>query len=46
MIVAQARGLQLDLLATADRDRVDRSFELFVDLIGPLRLTWRLEERA
>lgn len=46
MIVAQARGLQLDLLATADRDRVDRSFELFVDLIGRLRLTWRLEERA
>ncbi|MGW9303837.1 hypothetical protein [Streptomyces cyaneofuscatus] len=46
MIVAQARGLQLDLLATAERDRVDRSFALFVDLIGRLRLTWRPEERA
>ncbi|UMP01288.1 TetR/AcrR family transcriptional regulator [Amycolatopsis sp. EV170708-02-1] len=36
MIVAQARGLQLDLLATGDRERVDRTFALFVDLIDHL----------
>ncbi|AIG77255.1 Hypothetical protein AJAP_21985 [Amycolatopsis japonica] len=36
MIVAQARGLQLDLLATGDRERVDRTFTLFVDLIDHL----------
>ncbi|MFJ9526433.1 TetR/AcrR family transcriptional regulator [Streptomyces cyaneofuscatus] len=47
MIVA-TRGacLQLDLLATAERDRVDRSFALFVELIGRLRLTWHPEEQA
>ncbi|MFE6690976.1 TetR/AcrR family transcriptional regulator [Streptomyces sp. NPDC057743] len=43
MIVAQARGLQLDLLATEDQDRVDRSFELFVDMIDRIRRSWRQE---
>jgi AcrR family transcriptional regulator len=33
MIVAQARGLQLDLLTTNDRERVDRTFALFIDLV-------------
>ncbi|WP_229787681.1 TetR/AcrR family transcriptional regulator [Actinokineospora fastidiosa] len=33
IVVAQARGLQLDLLATGDRERVDAAFALFVDLI-------------
>ncbi|WP_433022494.1 TetR/AcrR family transcriptional regulator [Kribbella sp. CA-294648] len=40
MIVAQARGLQLDLLATNDRDRVDRAFALFVELVDGLKQTW------
>ncbi|MFI6833636.1 TetR/AcrR family transcriptional regulator [Kribbella sp. NPDC050241] len=40
MVVAQARGLQLDLIATNDRDRVDRAFALFTDLIDRLRQTW------
>lgn len=41
MIVAQARGLQLDLVVTADHDRVDRSFALFVDLVQTMSRTWR-----
>jgi hypothetical protein len=43
MIVAQARGLQLDLLATDDRERVDRSFALFLELLNELRQTWHRE---
>jgi hypothetical protein len=42
MIVAQARGLQLDLLATDDRDRVDRAFALFIELVDGLKQTWRV----
>ncbi|ASR37708.1 hypothetical protein BAY61_24905 [Prauserella marina] len=34
MIVAQARGLQLELLATGDHDRVDRAFTLFIDAVN------------
>lgn len=41
VIVAQARGLHLDLIATGDHDRVDRSFALFVDLITGLRRSWQ-----
>jgi AcrR family transcriptional regulator len=44
MIVAQARGLQLDLLATNDRERVDHSFALFVELLTELKRTWQREE--
>ncbi|WP_039643193.1 TetR/AcrR family transcriptional regulator [Streptomyces sp. 769] len=40
VIVAQARGLQLDLLATGDRERVDRSFALFLDMLTMLKHTW------
>ncbi len=43
MIVAQARGLQLDLLATNDRERVDRTFAVFIDLIDRLRQSWTSE---
>jgi AcrR family transcriptional regulator len=43
VIVAQARGLQLDLLATNDRERVDRSFALFVELLTELKRTWTRE---
>ncbi|WP_433654258.1 TetR/AcrR family transcriptional regulator [Nocardia sp. CA-128927] len=41
MIVAQARGLQLDLLATNDRERVDQSFAMFVELLTELKRTWQ-----
>ncbi|MFC5063345.1 TetR/AcrR family transcriptional regulator [Actinomycetospora atypica] len=34
MILAQIRGLQLDLAATGDHERVDRAFELFVSGLG------------
>lgn len=44
MIVAQARGLQLDLLATNDRERVDRTFAAFIDLIDCLRQRWTSEQ--
>ncbi|MER7420461.1 TetR/AcrR family transcriptional regulator [Micromonospora peucetia] len=44
MIVAQARGLQLDLLATNDRERVDHTFSVFIDLIGHLRQSWTHEQ--
>ena len=40
MIVAQARGLQLDLLTTGDRERVDRAFSAFTALLDRLRLDW------
>jgi len=46
VIVAQARGLQLDLLATNERDRVDRAFTLFTDLVDRLRQTWADERDA
>lgn len=46
MVVAQARGLQLDLLATDDRDRVDAAFALFTDLLDRLRRTWPGEHAA
>ncbi|GAB2568382.1 TetR/AcrR family transcriptional regulator [Nocardia heshunensis] len=32
-ILAQVRGLQLDLLTTGDRERVDAAFEMTVDLL-------------
>ena len=41
LILAQIRGLLLDLLATGDRDRVDRSFLLFVDTIDIYARSWR-----
>jgi AcrR family transcriptional regulator len=41
LVVAQARGLQLDLIATQDHDRVDRSFGLFVSWLGQLEESWR-----
>lgn len=44
MIVAQARGLQLDLLATNDRERVDQTFSVFLDLIDRLRQSWTNEQ--
>jgi len=44
MIVAQARGLQLDLLATNDRERVDHAFTLFTDLLDQLKQTWPTEQ--
>jgi AcrR family transcriptional regulator len=40
MIVAQARGLQLDLLTTNDRERVDDTFALFINVLDSLRRTW------
>ncbi|GGU80135.1 hypothetical protein GCM10010211_52830 [Streptomyces albospinus] len=40
VIVAQARGLQLDLLATGGRERVDRSFALCLDMLTVLKHTW------
>lgn len=40
MIVAQARGLQLDLLTTGDRERIDDTFTLFTNVIDRLRRTW------
>ncbi|WP_162834140.1 TetR/AcrR family transcriptional regulator [Amycolatopsis circi] len=40
MIVAQARGLQLALLATDDRDRIDRAFVVFIGLLDHLRQSW------
>jgi AcrR family transcriptional regulator len=40
MIVAQARGLQLDLLATNDRERIDNTFTLFINMIDSLKRTW------
>jgi len=43
IIMAQARGLQLDLLATGDQDRVGHSFDLFVDLMTTLSRTWQCE---
>lgn len=44
MIVAQARGLQLDLLTTGDRERVDHTFALFIDVIDNLKRTWSVEQ--
>jgi AcrR family transcriptional regulator len=44
MIVAQARGLQLDLLATNDRERVNHTFTLFINLIDHLKQTWPTEQ--
>jgi AcrR family transcriptional regulator len=44
MIVAQARGLQLDLLTTNDRERVDHTFTLFINLIDRLRQTWPTDQ--
>jgi AcrR family transcriptional regulator len=44
LIVAQARGLQLDLLATDDRERVDHAFALFTNLLDQLRQTWPGEQ--
>jgi AcrR family transcriptional regulator len=44
MIVAQARGLQLDLLATNDRERIDDTFTLFINMIDSLRRTWPTEQ--
>ncbi|PYC64844.1 TetR/AcrR family transcriptional regulator [Micromonospora arborensis] len=44
MIVAQARGLQLDLLATNDRERVDHAFAVFIGLIDSLRQSWTGEQ--
>ncbi|UGT42419.1 TetR/AcrR family transcriptional regulator [Nocardia yamanashiensis] len=32
-VLAQVRGLQLDLLTTGDRERVDAAFELTIDLL-------------
>lgn len=46
MIVAQARGLQLDLLSTGDRDRADRAFTVFVTLIDHLGKTWRDPQKS
>ncbi|MER5705788.1 TetR/AcrR family transcriptional regulator [Micromonospora sp. NPDC002296] len=44
MIVAQARGLQLDLLATNDRERVDHAFSVFIGLLDRLRQSWTGEQ--
>lgn len=41
LILAQVRGLLLDLLATGDRDRVDRSFMLFADAVGIHVQSWQ-----
>lgn len=41
MIVAQLRGLQLDLVATGERGRVDEAFALFVQMLDDLRQEWR-----
>lgn len=35
LVLAQVRGLQLDLLATGDRARADRALAFAVDLIAP-----------
>ncbi|MFF0816337.1 TetR/AcrR family transcriptional regulator [Rhodococcus sp. NPDC003318] len=40
LILAQVRGLSLDLLATGDRGRVDRAFELFVTGIEAKLAAW------
>ncbi|MFI0452750.1 TetR/AcrR family transcriptional regulator [Actinomadura sp. 6N118] len=40
IIVAQARGLQLDLVATGDHERTDQAFALFLQMISNLRDTW------
>ncbi|AXB41202.1 TetR/AcrR family transcriptional regulator [Amycolatopsis albispora] len=41
MIVAQARGLQLELLATGERARTDRAFTRFLGLVDGLARSWR-----
>ncbi|SDC50904.1 TetR/AcrR family transcriptional regulator [Rhodococcus tukisamuensis] len=41
LILAQVRGLLLDLLATGDRDRVDRAFLLFADTIDIYVRSWQ-----
>ena len=38
LVLAQVRGLQLDLIMTRDRDRVDRAFESTVDLVARPRV--------
>jgi AcrR family transcriptional regulator len=39
-ILAQVRGLQLDLLTTADRNRVDAAFALLRDTLEQRRAAW------
>ncbi|MEU3273143.1 TetR/AcrR family transcriptional regulator [Saccharomonospora sp. NPDC006951] len=46
MVVAQARGLQLELLATGDHERVDRAFALFVDMVTGVVRARRREQGA
>jgi len=38
LVLAQVRGLQLDLIMTRDRNRVDRAFESTVDLVARPRV--------
>ncbi|MFC4606142.1 TetR/AcrR family transcriptional regulator [Rhodococcus kronopolitis] len=41
LILAQVRGLLLDLLATGDRARVDRAFKFFVDFVAAQIREWQ-----
>ncbi|WP_137876582.1 TetR/AcrR family transcriptional regulator [Rhodococcus sp. Q] len=40
LVLAQVRGLTLDLLATGDRDRVNRAFETYVDALAVTVAGW------
>jgi AcrR family transcriptional regulator len=40
LILAQVRGLTLDLLATGDQDRVNRAFETYVDALAVTVAGW------
>jgi AcrR family transcriptional regulator len=40
LILAQIRGLSLDLLATGDRDRVDAAFEAYVGMLAGTVAGW------
>lgn len=40
LILSQIRGLSMDLLATGDRDRVDRAFEMFVEGFAARAQSW------
>ncbi|WP_241031405.1 TetR/AcrR family transcriptional regulator [Rhodococcus koreensis] len=38
LLLAQVRGLQLDLIMTRDRDRIDRAFEAAIELVARPRV--------
>ncbi|RDI61359.1 TetR/AcrR family transcriptional regulator [Nocardia pseudobrasiliensis] len=44
VVLAQVRGLQIDLITTGDRDRVDAAFELLLDMLERTGLEHRSAE--